>query len=173
MRPHRPETKPQLDLFRESLTAILNPRHELLVLASRIDWDGLEERFGATFVDDVGRPGLPTRLMVGLHLLKHIKALSDEAVCAVWVENPYFQAFCGETHFQHVLPADRSSMTRWRKRMEVADLEAMLAETVAIALSSGAAMPRQVERVTVDTTVQTKAVAHPTDGHLMLRRSNG
>jgi transposase, IS5 family len=118
MRPHRPETKPQLDLFRESLTAILNPRHELLVLASRIDWDGLEERFGATFVDDVGRPGLPTRLMVGLHLLKHIKALSDEAVCAVWVENPYFQAFCGETHFQHVLPADRSSMTRWRKRMD-------------------------------------------------------
>jgi len=169
MRPHRPETKPQSDLFRESLATILNPRHELLVLASRIDWDGLEERFGATFVDDVGRPGLPTRLMVGLHLLKHIKGLSDEAVCAAWVENPYFQAFCGETHFQHLLPADRSSMTRWRKRMKVADLEAMLADTVAIALASGATTPRQVERVTVDTTVQTKAVAHPTDGHLMLR----
>lgn len=169
MRPHRPDTKPQSDLFRESLAAILNPRHELLVLSSRIDWESLEERFGATFVEDVGRPGLPTRLMVGLHLLKHIKGLSDEGVCAAWVENPYFQAFCGETHFQHVLPADRSSMTRWRKRMEVADLEAILADTIAIALSSGAATPRQIERVTVDTTVQTKAVAHPTDGHLMLR----
>lgn len=169
MRPHRPETKPQSDLFRESLSAILNPRHELLVLASRIDWESLENRFGATFVEDVGRPGLPTRLMVGLHLLKHIKGLSDEGVCAAWVENPYLQAFCGETHFQHVLPADRSSMTRWRKRMEVADLEAILADTIAIAVSSGAATPRQIERVTVDTTVQTKAIAHPTDGHLMLR----
>jgi len=70
MRPHRPETRSQSDLFRESLAAILNPRHELLVLASHVDWESLEERFGAIFVDDVSRPGLPTRLMAGLHLRK-------------------------------------------------------------------------------------------------------
>lgn len=67
-------------MFRESLAAILVPRHELLRLAERIDWDGLDALYGATFVGHVGRPGLPTRLMVGLHLLKHIKGLSDEAV---------------------------------------------------------------------------------------------
>jgi hypothetical protein len=54
-----------------------------------------------------GGDSLPTRLLVGLHLLKHIKALSDEQVCAQWVENPYFQAFCGETYFQHELPLER------------------------------------------------------------------
>ncbi|PJN93663.1 hypothetical protein CNY89_19235 [Amaricoccus sp. HAR-UPW-R2A-40] len=53
----------------------------------------------------VGRPGLPTRLMAGLHVLKHVKGLSDEAVCTAWVENPYFQAFCGERFFQHRLPS--------------------------------------------------------------------
>ena len=79
-------------MFRESLEAILDPRHELLRLAARIDWDRLDALYGATFVEHVGRPGLPTRLMVGLHLLKHIKGLSDEAVCAAWVENPYFRA---------------------------------------------------------------------------------
>lgn len=78
---------------------------------ARIDWDRLDALYGATFVEHLGRPGLPTRLMVGLHLLKQIKGLSDEAVCAAWVENPYFQAFCGETHFQHRLPTDRSSMS--------------------------------------------------------------
>lgn len=119
-------------------------------------------------MEQVGRPGLPTRLMVGLHLLKHIKGLSDEAVCAAWVENPYHQAFCGETHFQHRLPADRSSMTNWRS-MDADKLEALLAETISIAMASGAVSERQLERVTVDTTVQTKAVAHPTDSHLMLR----
>jgi IS5 family transposase len=169
MRPRKPDATPQPDLFRESLAAILDPRHELLQLARRIDWERLDALYGATFVEHVGRPGLPTRLMVGLHLLKHIKGLSDEGVCADWVENPYFQAFCGETHFQHRLPADRSSMTNWRKRMDQPRLEALLAETIAIAMGSGAVSERQLERVTVDTTVQTKAVAHPTDGHLMLR----
>ena len=169
MRPRKPDPTPQSDMFRESLEAILDPRHELLGLAARIDWDRLDGLYGATFVEHVGRPGLPTRLMVGLHLLKHIKGLSDEAVCAAWVENPYFQAFCGETHFQHRLPADRSSMTHWRKRMDGDKLEALLAETISIAMASGAVSERQLERVTVDTTVQTKAVAHPTDSHLMLR----
>lgn len=169
MRPRKPDPTPQSDMFRESLEAILDPRHELLRLAARIDWDRLDALYGATFVEQVGRPGLPTRLMVGLHLLKHIKGLSDEAVCAAWVENPYFQAFCGETHFQHRLPADRSSMTNWRKRMDADKLEALLAETISIAMGSGAVSERQLERVTVDTTVQTKAVAHPTDSHLMLR----
>ena len=169
MRPRKSGPTPQSDMFRESLAAILDPRHELLRLAARIDWDRLDALYGATFVEHLGRPGLPTRLMVGLHLLKHIKGLSDEAVCAAWVENPYFQAFCGETHFQHRLPADRSSMTRWRKRMDGGKLEALLAETISIATASGAVSERQLERVTVDTTVQTKAVAHPTDSHLMLR----
>lgn len=169
MRPRKPDPTPQSDMFRESLEAILDPRHELLRLAARIDWDRLDALYGATFVEHVGRPGLPTRLMVGLHLIKHIKGLSDEAVCAAWVENPYFQAFCGETHFQHRLPADRSSMTNWRKRMNADKLEALLAQTISIAMASGAVSERQLERVTVDTTVQTKAVAHPTDSHLILR----
>jgi IS5 family transposase len=169
MRPRKPNPTPQSDMFRESLAAILDPRHELLRLSARIDWDRLDALYGATFVEHVGRPGLPTRLMVGLHLLKHIKGLSDEAVCAAWVENPYFQAFCGETHFQHRLPADRSSMTHWRKRMDGDRLEALLAETISIAMASGAVSERQLERVTIDTTVQTKAIAHPTDSHLMLR----
>lgn len=156
MRSRKPDPTSQSDMFRESLEAILDPQHELLRLAARIDWDRLDALDGATFVEHVGRPGLPTGLMVGLHLLKHIKGLSDEAVCAAWVENPYFQAFCGETHFQHRLPADRSSMTNWRKRMDDDKLEALLAETVSIAMASGAVSERQLERVTVDTTVQTK-----------------
>jgi len=115
----------------------------------------------------VGRPGLPTRLMAGLHLLKHAKGLSDEQVCAQWVENPYSQAFCGESWFRHRLPLDRSSMTRWRHRVGLERLEAVLAETIAAAKRTGAMGEKHARRVTIDTTVQTKAVAHPTDSHLL------
>lgn len=98
-----------------------------------------------------------------------MKGLSDEETCATWLENPYFQAFCGETHFQHRLVFDRSSMTRWRQRIGPDDLEALLAESITVAVKTRAVSQRQLERITVDTTVQTKAVAHPTDSHLLLR----
>jgi transposase, IS5 family len=109
------------------------------------------------------------RLMVGLHLLKHVKALSDEQVCAQWVENPYFQAFYGEIYFQHALPLDRSSMSRWRGRIGPDELEAVLAESIAAALNGGPMTPKHAERVIIDTTAETKAVAHPTDSHLLYR----
>ena len=168
MRPKKPDT-PTGDLFRASLEAILDPEHELIRLGALIDWERFDDAFGPYYHDRKGRRGLPTRLMAGLHLLKHMKGLSDEEVAAVWRENPYFQAFCGETHFQHRLPFDRSSMTRWRQRIGPGDLEVLLAETIAVAVKTGAVNQRQLERITVDTTVQTKAVAHPTDSHLLLR----
>ena len=110
MRPQKPET-PTGDLFRSTLEAIIDPEHELLRLAELIDWTRFDDAFVPLYHETKGRRGLPTRLMAGVHLLKHMKGLSDEETCAAWLENPYFQAFCGETHFQHVLPFDRSSLT--------------------------------------------------------------
>jgi IS5 family transposase len=151
------------------LVNIIDQRHELVSLGELIDWNRFDEAFGAFYDDQKGRTGLPTRLMAGLHLLKHMKGYSDEEVCSTWLENPYFQAFCGETIFQHELPFDRSSMTRWRQRIGASALEVLLAETIAVAVKTQAVSPRQLERITVDTTVQTKAIAHPTDSHLIVR----
>ncbi len=157
------------DLFRMLLENIIDQEHELVRLSRLIDWERFDAAFGAFYDDQKGREGLPTRLMSGLHLLKHMKGLSDEQVCAAWLENPYFQAFCGEVYFQHELPFDRSSMTRWRQRIGADALESLLAETIAIALKTKAVSTRQLERITVDTTVQTKAIAHPSDSHLIVR----
>jgi len=157
------------DLFRMLLENIIDQRHELVGLAKLIDWARFDEAFGAYYDDKKGRAGLPTRRMAGLHLLKHMKGLSDEQVCAAWLENPYFQSFCGEVTFQHQLPFDRSSMTRWRHRIGADALEVLLAETIAVAVQTKAVSHRQLERITVDTTVQTKAIAHPRDSHLMVR----
>jgi len=169
MRPKKPNKTRSEDLFRSRLDAILDDRHELVRLAKLIDWGRFEAAFGDLYVDQKGRPALPTRLLVGLHLLQHAKGLSDEAVCAAWLENPYMQSFCGETFFQHKLPLDRSSMTRWRGRIGKDKLELLLAETLAAAVRAEAVDPAKFGRVTLDTTAQTKAVAHPTDSHLLLR----
>ena len=169
MRPKTPPKSSAEDLFRSRLDAILDERHELVRLARLIDWQRFADAFGSLYVERKGRPGLPTRLMVGLHLIQHAKGLSDDAVCAQWLENPYMQYFCGETWFQHTLPLDRSSMSRWRRRIGAQKLEELLAETLAAAQRAKAVDTGKLERVTIDTTAQTKAVAHPTDSHLLLR----
>jgi IS5 family transposase len=106
--------------------------------------------------------------MVGLLLLKQIYGLSDELVCDRWVYDPYFQYFTGAEFFAHELPHERSGISHWRKRIGK-KLDALLAESLRVAHASGALKPQDVARVTVDSTVQPKAVTHPTDAKLMLR----
>jgi len=118
------------DLFRSSLEQILNRKHPLYVLANKIDWGRFDQSFGSLFVQNWGRPGLPTRLVVGLHYLKHAYNESDETVVARLLENPYWQYFCGFKQFQHELPIDPSSLTRWRKRLGPKKLEELFAATI-------------------------------------------
>jgi IS5 family transposase len=169
MRPKERRETGQTDLFRARLDQIVDPTHALVRLAAAIDWRFLEERFGAAYDDDPGRPPLPTRLMAGLAILKHMHDLSDEVLCDRWIENPYMQLFCGEEFFQHQLPFDRSSLTRWRQRMGEERLMALLQESLAVATRSGAAKPTDFRQVIIDTTVQEKAVTFPTDAKLMHR----
>src|SRR5260221_14154575 len=104
--------------------------------------------------------------MAGLTILKHTYDLSDEALCDRWVENPYFQYFCGEEVFQHVLVFDRSSLTRWRQRMGEEKLQALLQESLAGATRPNAMKPSDLARVVIDTPVQPKAGMFPTDAKL-------
>src|SRR5258708_16821456 len=99
--------------------------------------------------------------MVGLHLLKHVFNLSDEVVCARWVENPYYQHFCGFDYFQHELPVDRSSMTRWRERIGPGGMEVLLKATIAAGLHGGVVAAEEAARRTRPTTGRPKAGAHP------------
>src|SRR5262249_59792967 len=116
-----------------------------------------------------GQPPLPTRLVAGLFILKHMHNLSDEALCERWVENPYFQYFCGEVVFRHELPFDRSSLTRWRQRLGEEQIVALLQGSLSGARRTGAIDTKELERVAIDTTVQEKAIAHPTDARLTHR----
>jgi IS5 family transposase len=163
MQPLSKKEDPEVELFRERLDNILNRRHELFKLANLIDWQAFEEEFGQFYSAKKGRPGIPIRLMVGLSYLGHAYGLSDEAVVSKWVENPYWQYFCGETYFQHKLPIDFSSLSRWRKRIGEKGCELILAETLQAGLRSGAVKETSLKRVNVDTTVQPKAVRYPTD----------
>jgi IS5 family transposase len=169
MQPNERRESGQTDLFRARLDQIVDPTHALVRLAQTIDWAFLERCFGEVYDDDPGRPPLPTRLMAGLAILKHLHDLSDEALCDRWLENPYFQLLCGEEFFQHRLPFERSSLTRWRQRMGPERLAALLQESLRVATRTGAAKPSDFTQVIVDTTVQEKAITYPTDAKLMHR----
>jgi IS5 family transposase len=165
----RPRDERQKDLLQPALDQIIDLKHPLVLLAGEIDWDFLDGRFRTVCLPGPGQPGLPTRLVAGLFILKHMHNLSDEVLCARWVENPYYQYFCGELSFCHKLPFDRSSLTRWRQRLGEEQLAALIQESLSVGHKTGALETKDLERVAVDTTVQPKAVAHPTDARLMHR----
>src|SRR3954462_7697316 len=171
MRPRERRESGEQDLFRSRLDQVINMEHALAKLARTIDWSFLEEKFGAVYTDGPGQPPLPTRLMAGLAILKHTYDLSDEVLCERWVENPYYQYFCGEEFFQHRLVFDRSSLTRWRNRMGEERLAALIQESLSVATRTKAIKPSELSRVIVDTTVQPKNVTFPTDAKLLNRAS--
>jgi transposase, IS5 family len=154
------------ELFGGELAEILNHKHPLYILASKIDWSQFEKEINPCYASDVGRPGVNTRLMVGLLYLKHAFNESDETVVARWLENPYWQFFCGEQYLQHALPIDPSSLTRWRNRVGAERLEKLLQATIETAIALQAVSPKELTQVNVDTTVQEKAIAFPTDARL-------
>ena len=169
MKPRERRETGEQDLFRSRLDQILDLKHPLVTLARKIDWDFLEQTFGEAYTDGPGQPPLPTRLMAGLNILKYTHNLSDEVLCERWVENPYYQFFCGEEFFQHELVLDRSSLSRWRHRMGEEKVRALLQESLAVATKTGAVKPQELSEVIIDTTVQPKNVMFPTDARLLNR----
>ena len=169
MKPKTPVHQAQRELFRIELERLVDAEHPLVKLGRQINWTVFEERLGQTYAVTGGAPGVSTRLMVALHYLKYQYDLSDESVVQHWVENPYCQHFSGEQFFQHEVPINPSSMTRWRHRLGEAGAEAMLKETIETAVRMKVITPAQIKRVNVDTTVQTKAVRYPTDARLYNR----
>ena len=163
----KPSQLQTAELFRPRLDEQLNMKHPLIRLAVLIDWVEIERMFVVSFTSGRGRPALPPRLIAGLLYLQHTFDASDEAVVNTWVENPYWQYFCGETYLQTELPIDPSSLTRWRKRVGEKGVETLLAASIEAARRGGVVQKSSTQQVIVDTTVMPKAIAHPTDSRLL------
>ncbi|MGA7933650.1 MAG: IS5 family transposase [Kovacikia sp.] len=161
-RPHSGSSPNQRPLLKEQL----NLEHPLVKLSQAIDWSNFETEFSLQATTEGGRPALPTRLLVGLHYLKALYDESDESVVSKWVENPYWQYFCGEQRFQHELPCHPTSLPKWRQRVGAAGVEKLLKQVLRTAIGQQALKPSEMARVNVDTTVQEKAIAFPTDARL-------
>jgi transposase, IS5 family len=144
----------------------LNLQHPLVKLAQAIDWESLNGQLKVAARAEGGRPALPVRLMVGLHYLKALYDESDESVVRKWVENPYWQYFCGETEFQHECPCHPTSLVKWRKRLGSEGMEHLLKQVIKTAMQCQALAFQEIHEVNVDTTVQEKAIAYPTDARL-------
>jgi len=181
------------DFFRARLDGMVDPRHPLAVLARRMPWPQIEaslaplfarkarmgkardnaDMFGPTLVvsagglSRAGRPRLPIRLMVSLLYLKHAFNESDESVVERWSENVVWQFFSGMEYYQTKLPCDATQIGRFRRVLGEAGVEQLLKTTIEAAVAMKAVKPVEFERVIVDSTVQEKAIAHPTDSRLL------
>ena len=181
------------DFFRSRLDQMIDLRHPLAVLASRMPWSQIEAALAPAFVrksingkviehDDLfgntleiagggtsaaGRPRLPIRLMSALLYLKHAFNLSDEELVERWAENVVWQYFSGQTYYEPRLPCDATQVGRFRTAIGEAGVEELLKATIDTAVTTNAVRPAEFERVIVDSTVQEKAIAHPVDSRLL------
>lgn len=154
------EKTPQLNLFEIPLRSFINLQHELVILSQKINWDEVEKDF-ENYYSEIGRPSVPIRKLVGLLLLKQVYNESDENVVARWVENPYWQYFCGEVNFQKQEPFDPSEFVHFRKRIGEDGAEKLLRLSIRLYGND-----IQLKEVLIDTTVQEKNITFPTDTKL-------
>ena len=145
-----------LDFFRARLDTMIDLRHPLAVLATRMPWAEIErslaplfarkarmgsmkldaDMFGPTAVvvsgglSAAGRPRLPIRLMVALLYLKHAFNESDESVVERWAQDVCFQFFSGQEYFEHRMPCDPSQIGRFRRVLGEAGVEQLLKTTI-------------------------------------------
>ena len=149
------------DFFQPELETLLDQRQGLYKLANTLPWEAVVSVIEPLY-SDVGRPGLPVRLLAGLLLLKHLENLSDERVCEAWERDPYMQYFCGERHFQWRLPCDPSELVRFRQRIGVSGVQRLLE----LSLSVHSDKVESENELVADTTVQESVIAFPTDTRL-------
>ena len=163
MIPKTPLKQQQGNFLYQDLLDQLNPKHPLLLLAKKIPWGLFEEEFKPLYAE-IGRPAKPIRLMVGLLMLKQLENLSDERVVEAWLQNPYYQSFCGMKHFQWSFPCNPSELVHFRKRIGEAGAEKIF--QVSVSLHGKRALEREI---VIDTTVQEKNITFPTDDKLRLK----
>jgi len=156
-------------LFRSRLSDQLDPAHHMRLLAELIDWKSLDVSLAGYFDSERGAPAKPTRLMAGLVMLQSMFQLSDVTVVEQWIENPYWQYFCGFDYLQWEFPIDPSSLSRWRRRVGEEGMELILKQTVNLARASGAVSKYSLKKTVVDTTVMPKNITYPTDAKLYHR----
>lgn len=157
---NKPSNSPQISFLMPTLAEQLDPRQPLKQLADVLPWAQFESAFGK-FYSAEGRPAKPVRLMVGLLLLKQMFNQGDETVVAAWVQNPYWQYFCGMQEFQWQLPCDPSDLVYFRQRIGEAGVQRIF--QVSTQLHGDQAREKEV---VVDTTVQEKNISYPTDSKL-------
>lgn len=150
-----------------ALIDFIDMKNSMVRLADSIQWDVFEEYWQSLYSAAGGPMASAGRRVAGLLMLKHMESLSDERLMEVWVTNPYYQYFCGETHFQHRPPVDPTSMIKWRHRLGEEGMEWLLTTVVESAVTSGVVERNSFEHVSVDSTVMEKNIAHPTDSALL------
>ena len=180
------------DFFRARLDHMIDLRHPLAVLSSRMPWQQIEAAVSHLFsrqsrvgkampdldlfgeapvamgrVSNAGRPRVPLRIMIALLYLKHAENLSDEKVVERWADSPNFQFFSGQHYFEPRIPCDATTLIKFRRLLGEEGVEELLAQTLNVAVDLNLIQRSDLTTVIVDSTVQSKAIAHPTDSRLL------
>lgn len=164
-RKERGQNSPISDNYR--LSEFVKPDDPLMRLSNAIDWLELD-RLARDYHSHRGRPESPSRVVIGLMILRYLYDLSERQVLLQFQQNFVYQAFCGFETFQTELPFTRQTLSNWTKRLGDFVGRSLLTNSIKVAKELGILKAEDCEVVSADTTIQPKAVRKPTDGYLYL-----
>ena len=143
------------DFFRARIDQMIDLRHPLAVLSSRMPWQQIEAGVAHLFVrkahegeampdldlfgekpprsaraSQAGRPRVALRVMISLLYLKHAFNESDEGVVARWADTPRWQFFSGQSYYEDRQPCDATTLVKFRKLLGEEGVEELLAQTI-------------------------------------------
>lgn len=155
-------------LFEERLSIKLNPQNKLYKLRPLVNWPELEAKaMSHVQVKRRGRKRKDHRVMLALLMLQAMYNLSDSGAESQFVENVYWQYFCGYEYITADTKVSEASIRRFRNLIGEDGYDEITKELLRIGIALGVVKEESLDKLIVDTTVQIKNIKHPHDAQLM------
>lgn len=148
----------------ENIEMILPKNHPLVIKEGIIPWEQLIEVIGKKY-SLVGTKGKSIRMMLGLELAKRELGVSDQKIVEMLSTDIALQYFCGMRSFGEEVIPHSSSLTYFRKRLDVQTMQEI--ESIVTRALVSFLPRRRMGQVIVDTTCTEANVTFPTDTKLL------
>lgn len=170
----------QLSFINDKLIVpFLNPKNHLFKIANTIDWNSLSGKMAKFYCPNNGRPSKPSRLKIGLLILKHLyNNASDSETINLLKENIYAQYLCN-IHLEEIFRKtvrddekeiiDSSTLSKFREKIGVEGVR-IIEQEIFQCLKRAKLLKGR--KLILDTTVVPSNITYPTDVSLLekLRR---
>lgn len=170
-----PENQLSIEEFKTPFEVTLSSDNRWVKLSKLVNWDLFSQQYIKMMNQEVGRPGISPRIVLGALIIKHKQQLDDRGTIEAIQENPYMQYFLGLKGFSTKPVFDPSLFVEIRKRIgkDIFDIlnkdliQSISKKEDAKHLKKKNNTPKNKGKMQADATVADQYIKYPTDSGLL------